>query len=325
MNISVRNLSRTRLHTAIRPQKFSQFAKMNKASGNPSAPASLMEADQAVSFFTANSNTVKVVDGSWHMDKTRVPIHEFIAERISGAQYFDIDKISDTSSPLPHMVPTAEQFSEHMSNMGISNDDHVLVYVKPGAFSAARVWWMFRLFGHTNVSIINGGINAWKSAGGPVSTEATVAAPTKTTYTATINPNYIVDWKQVLDIVNTGAGQIADARSLPRFNAEVAEPRPGLVGGHIPGSLCLPFTALLQPDDVTKFRSPNELKDAVMDSGIILGANVVFSCGSGVTASVLYFAVHLLGIDMNKLAVYDGSWTEWAQREDLPKITPAKK
>lgn len=121
-------------------------------------------------------------------------------------------------------------------------------------------------------------------------------------------------------MVNDGTAQIVDARSMARFLAHAPEPRAGLVGGHIPGSLCLPFTNILQEKDMTKFRSLNEIKDAVNDSGLVLGANVVFSCGSGVTAAVLYFALHLLGIEMNKLALYDGSWTEWAQNPELPKI-----
>ena len=283
---------------------------------------SLLEADKAVDL-VKRGQQLKFVDGSWYMDKERKPVTEFMNERIPGSQYFDIDAISDKSSSLPHMIPSAEQFSEHMQNFGISNDDHVVVYTNQGAFSAARVWWMFRLFGHDKVSILNGGLAAWKSAGGATENGA-VSPPSKSTFTAKINPNYVLKADDVLTIVNSGAAQIVDARSMARFMGEAPEPRAGLPGGHIPGSLCLPFSQLLQPDDPTKFRSPLEIKNAVQEAGVVLGANMVFSCGSGVTAAVLYFGVHLLGIDMSKLALYDGSWTEWAQNPDLPKNNPSQ-
>lgn len=217
------------------------------------------------------------------------------------------------------MIPTPGEFSQHVSKLGISNTDQIVVYGTQGAFSPARVWWMFRLFGHDRVSILNGGLPAWQAAGGTTESGAVTDA-TPSTFVSTINPTCVVDWQKVLAVVNDGSAQIVDARSMARFLAQAPEPRAGLVGGHIPGSLCLPFTNILQEKDVTKYRSLNEIKDAVNDSGLILGANMVFSCGSGVTAAVLYFALHLLGIEMNKLSLYDGSWTEWAQNPELPKI-----
>lgn len=257
------------------------------------------------------------------MNKDRKAIDEFKSERIKGAQYFDIDEISDKTTTLPHMIPSESEFSAHMGNLGLKNSDHVVVYVTQGAFSVARVWWMLRLFGHENVSILNGGLPAWKAVGGP--TESGSPSPVqKTTFECKLNSNLVVKVDDVLAIVSTGAAQIVDARSTARFMGEAPEPRPGLLGGHIPGSLCLPFTSILREDDVTKFRSPLEIKEQVQKAGVVLGANQVFTCGSGVTAAVLYFAMHLLGIDMNKLALYDGSWTEWAQNPELPKVNPSQ-
>jgi thiosulfate/3-mercaptopyruvate sulfurtransferase len=295
---------------------------MASSSSAPVIP-SLLEAEQAISLHRAGTN-IKFVDGSWHMNKERNPAAEFIAERISGAQYINIDEVSDKSTSLPHMIPTAEEFAHHMSNAGISSSDHVVVYGTQGAFSPARVWWMFRLFGHDRVSILNGGLPAWKAAGGATQS-GDVVAPAKGDFTAKLNPNLVIKANDVLTIVSSGAAQIVDARSLARFMGEAPEPRAGLAGGHIPGALCLPFTSILREDDVCKYRTPLEIKNAVQASGVILGANMVFTCGSGVTAAVLYFGCHLLGIDMEKLTLYDGSWTEWAQNPDLPKVNPSQK
>eukprot|EP01032_Pedospumella_encystans_P014649 gene14649-16806_t len=281
--------------------------------------ASLLEADKVLELHQTPGYKMKFVDGSWHMNKERNPYKEFADRRIVGAQYFNIDDVSDKKSSLPHMIPSPEQFEQTVSSFGVSENDHVVVYVTEGCPSAARVWWMFRLFGHDRVSILNGGLPAWVAAGGATES-GDVVAPTPSNFKSKLNPDYVASWQNVLAVVNDGSAQIVDARSMPRFLAEAPEPRPGLIGGHIPGSLCIPFTTIVHEDDVTRFRSVNEIKDVVMDSGVILGAKCIFSCGSGVTAAVVYFAMHLLGIEMSKLAVYDGSWTEWAQNPDLPKI-----
>lgn len=295
--------------------------RMASSSAKKGIP-SLLEADSAVQLYKSGQ-ALKFVDGSWYMDKSRKPHDEFNEERIVGAQYFDIDAISDKTTTLPHMVPTEGEFSEHMGNMGIKNSDHVVVYVRSGAFSAARVWWTLRLFGHDNVSVLNGGLAAWKAAGGPTES-GTPSPPAKTTFDAKLNENLVMKANDVLTIVNSGAAQIVDARSTARFMGEAPEPRAGLASGHIPGSLNLPFTLILREDDVTKFRPLLEIKENIQAAGVILGANVVFTCGSGVTAAVLHFAMHLLGTDINKLAVYDGSWTEWGQSAELPKVNPAE-
>jgi len=295
-----------------------RFLRMSSSSTQPTPGIpSLIEADQAINLLSNPS--VRYVDASWHLNSPRNPYEEFATQHISGAQYINIDDCSDKGNSLPHMIPSEAQFSEYISDLGISNDNHVVLYGQQGAVSAARIWWMFRLFGHDKVSIVNGGLPAWRAAGGTIESGSS-SKPERADFKAKLNPNHLMSADQVLQIVNTGAAQIMDARSLARFYCDAPEPRPGLPGGHIPGSLCLPFTNLVQSDDVLKFKSLNDMKDVMMDSGLILGSNVVLTCGSGVTAAVLYFSLHLLGIDIDKLALYDGSWTEWASRPELPRV-----
>lgn len=254
------------------------------------------------------------------MNKERRPKEEFAASRLPKAQYFDIDAVSDTTNVLPHMLPSTEAFATAVSSLGISNDDHVFVYVTKGCFSAPRVWWTFKAFNHEKVSVIDGGLEEWKRQGGPIEDEHTPASTPKTaTFVASLNKELVVDWRQVKEIVETGAAQVVDARSAARFKAEAPEPRPGLEGGHIPGSLNVPFTAIVTADDVTKFKSLTEVRDQFRDAGVILGSKVFTSCGSGVTAAVLSMGLYMLGQNLENVPVYDGSWSEWGGRPDLPK------
>mmetsp|Transcript_8039 Transcript_8039/g.13371 ORF Transcript_8039/g.13371 Transcript_8039/m.13371 type:complete len:329 (-) Transcript_8039:144-1130(-) len=285
---------------------------------------SLLEPKQALELAANSDISLRFLDGSWYMGGDRDPYKEFDEERIAGAHYMNVDDCSDKSTSLPHMIPSEEGFAAYVSNLGISNSDHVVVYGKKGAVSAARIWWMFHLFGHEKVSILNGGLDAWKAENGPTEVGTITTQPINSEFKAELNPNYVVTWQQVLSIVESGAAQIVDARSQARFLSQAPEPRPGLPRGHIPGSLCVPFTALVDEGDSTRFKTANELKDVFMDAGVVLGSNVVLTCGSGMTACVLYFTLHLLGIDMNKLALYDGSWTEWASNTDLPRVSDDK-
>jgi len=264
---------------------------------------------------------VKFLDGSWHLNKARKGAEEFMQERIPGAQFIDVDEVCDKQTTLPHMIPTPEFFAEYVSNLGISSDTHVIVYSSHEAFSMPRIWWMFRLFSHKRISILDVGLPAWKKAGGPVSTSpADYVKPTKGRFHARLKPELVVGWQEVLDVVNNGTAQILDARSKARFLAQVPEPRPGLPGGHIPGSLSLPFTLLVKSDDVTTFRSKEEIKTQLEDNGVVLGAKTILSCGSGVSAAVLAFGLTHIGKDIDTCPIYDGSWTEWASRGDLPRI-----
>lgn len=282
---------------------------------------SLLQPEYALTLH--NCSQIRFLDGSWHMNKARNPHQEFAAERISGAQYFDIDAIADQKTNLPHMLPTSEEFEHAVSNLGISSSDHVVVYTTNGAFSAARVWWMFRIFGHQKVSILQGGLPGWKSINGPVESGALLPVlPGK--FTAKLDPKLVVNADQVLTIVSTGTAQILDARSAARFSGQAPEPRPGLPSGHIPGALSLPFTSIVQPNDCNVFRPIPEIRDAFVDSGYIMGSQAVLSCGSGVTAAVLAFGLHLIGKDLEISPIYDGSWTEWASRNDLPRYNPAE-
>jgi len=258
------------------------------------------------------SAKVKFLDGSWSMNKSaRNVLAEFESERIPGARFFDIDAVSDTTSALPHMMPTAEVFANAMTAAGISNEDHVVVYTTANCFSACRVWWTLRAFGHEKVSILDGGLEGWRRQGGALERGPPPPAPSSTPYVAKLDKRFVVDWKEVLSIVETGSAQICDARSRARFLAEAPEPRSGLVGGHIPGSLSVPFTDLVKQDDPTTFRSKEEIRDALVKAGVVFGSRVVVTCGSGVTACVIAFCLELLGKDLAMSPCYDGSWSEW--------------
>lgn len=287
---------------------------MSSNSGIPT----LLTASKAVELH--KNHLVKFVDGSWHMGKLRNPSDEFLAERIPGSQFFDIDEISDKSTDLPHMLPSNEVFANAISSKGISNNDHVVVYVHPNCFSGPRLWWMFKAYGHTNVSILDGGLNAWKAAGGETIVNEPLSPVKPGNFTAELAGVNLIDVDGVLKVVNTGSAQIVDARSKGRFEGTAPEPRAGLEGGHMPGSLNLPFTMLVQDDDFTKFRSPTEIRDAFKDAGVIFGSRIVLTCGSGVSAAVLALGLNLLGQEMASSPIYDGSWSEWGARSDLPKM-----
>jgi thiosulfate/3-mercaptopyruvate sulfurtransferase len=278
----------------------------------------LVSGTRAVELY--KSSEIKLIDGSWHMGKARDPFAEFKAERIPSAQYFNIDDISDKSNDLPHMLPDEKIFADAVSSMGISNDNHVIVYVQPGCFSAPRVWYMFRAFGHDKVSVLDGGLNAWKAAGGEVLCGEPVVSPVRADFKAAFRSKASVNLGEVLNIVNYGSAQIFDARSKGRFEGTAPEPRAGLEGGHMPGALSLPFNLLLKDDDVTTFKTPSEIRDVFKESGIVFGSKVMLTCGSGVTAACLALGLNLLGYELEQSPIYDGSWSEWGARSDLPKM-----
>ncbi len=262
-------------------------------------------------------DNIRILDAS--MDATVIfpdtwqsgPV-EFEQAHIPGARYFDIDKTSDTSSGLPHTLPRPEVFQSTMRSLGINAGDHVIVYDNSLLRSAARGWWMLRVMGHARVSVLDGGLEAWKQAGGPLETGAPRAV--EGDFEARFQPELFRSKSGMLDIVERGGPLIVDARGAPRFNGEVSEPRPGLASGHIPGAVNVPFSSLYTADGL--LRPKNELKSIFARSGVNAAQTLVTSCGSGVTACNLALALHELGND--RVAVYDGSWVEWGSSKDVP-------
>ena len=264
---------------------------------------------------------VIVVDATYHLPTVqRDAKAEYLERRIPGARFFDVDGVSYASDPLPHMVPSPEAFGDMMGALGISNDSHVVCYDSYGIFSSARPWWLFRLFGHDKVSVLDGGLPAWMAMGyATESGPAPVAQPTQ--FTADFRPNLLRRVAEVQANLDGGTEVVLDARAANRFNGSAPEPRPGTRSGHIPGSLNLPFSNLVDAD-TKKMISVHGLQSAFDKAGIKLGRDkVVTSCGSGVSACVLALGLHLLGDD--SAAVYDGSWSEWGTRSDTPITNPS--
>jgi thiosulfate/3-mercaptopyruvate sulfurtransferase len=256
---------------------------------------------------------LRVVDGTWHMPHLgRDPRAEFEAAHVPGAVFFDIDAIADQGTPLPHMLPTATQFAAAVAALGIGSGDRVVAYDVRGVVSAARVWWTFRAFGHDAVAVLDGGLRKWRAEGRPV--ESGAGKPAPRVFSARPRPELVRDLDAMRANIASHAAQVLDARSAGRFAGTEPEPRAGLRGGHIPGSRNLPYETLYRPDGTLK--APDELGRAVAAAGIDLARPIVTSCGSGVTASVLALALHVLG--RRDVAVYDGSWSEWGARSDTP-------
>ena len=259
---------------------------------------------------------VRVADGTWHMPQTgRKARAEFEAAHIPGAVFFDIDAIADRTTTLPHMLPKAEDFGAAVGALGIGNSHRVVVYDVRGVVSAARVWWTFRAFGHDAVAVLDGGLRKWQAEGRPV--ESGGSAPARRPFTARLRPELVRDLEAMRANVAGRAAQVLDARSAGRFAGTEPEPRAGLRGGHIPGSLNLPYETLYGADGTLK--PPDKLRAAIIAAGVDLDRPVVTSCGSGVTASVLALALYLVG--RQDVAVYDGSWSEWGARPDTPVET----
>ncbi|MFN4089990.1 MAG: 3-mercaptopyruvate sulfurtransferase [Alphaproteobacteria bacterium] len=259
---------------------------------------------------------VRIIDASHHLPTTgRKPRPEYDAEHIPGAAFFDIDGIADRTTDLPHMLPDEATFAAGVGALGIGNAHKVVVYDTIGTTGAARVWWTFRAFGHRDVSVLDGGLPKWKAEGRPLSAEP--ARYPAATYDARLDRRLVRSLEQVRANIDARAEQVLDARSAGRFRGTEPEPRAGLRGGHIPGSCNLPSTALFQPD--RSFKPAEELDRLFREAGIDSGRPIVTTCGSGVTAAVLALGLYLIGRD--DVAVYDGSWSEWGGRADVPVET----
>ncbi len=231
---------------------------------------------------------------------------EFQSKHIPSAQFFDIDKIADQNSSLPHMLPSADFFEEKVGQLGINNDTMVIVYDNNSFMASARAWWTFRVFGHYKVAVLDGGLKAWLREKRPIDSDYKSAS--EQTFNAYLDTSLVRNMEQMKNLVATKECIIIDARSANRFTGSEAEPRPGLKSGHIPGSYNIPYSTLLDAQ-TGHLKSVEQLKPILDQANIKPGSPIVTTCGSGVTASILTLALYQLG--NKKVPVYDGSWSEW--------------
>lgn len=264
-----------------------------------------------------DDSDVVIVDGTYHLPTAgRDAAAEFAVKHLPNAIRFDIDDICDKNDSLPHMLPSPEVFAAKVSALGISNTSRVIVYDVYGMQSAARVWWMFRVFGHDNVAVLNGGLPKWEAESHAVTSETRPRGVT--TFNATFRPALVRSIEDIRRRVDDGAEQIVDVRSAGRFTAAEPEPRAGMRSGHMPGALNLPYTDLLETEHRI-YRDAAAIRQRLSEAEIDLERPIATSCGSGVTACAVALGLFLIGKD--DVAVYDGSWSEWGGRPDTPIVT----
>lgn len=277
-------------------------------------PKTLVSTDWLAAHF--KDPDLRILDGTMFMAaEGRNGQAEYDAAHIPGARFFDIDDISDARSELPHMAPPVEKFMSKLRAMGVGDGHQVVVYDAKGLFSAARVWWLFRLMGQDNIAVLDGGFPKWQAEGRPIEDMPPIIRDRHMTVRR--QNQMVKDVTQVAAAAKLGDYEILDARSAARFRGEAAEPRAGLRAGHIPGSKNVPYTDLLNADMTMK--DPDALRAVFAAAGVDMTKPVITSCGSGVTAAIINLALERIG--KTDHALYDGSWTEWGAFPTLPVAT----
>ena len=279
----------------------------------PLVPSSLVTTDWLAEHLT--DDNLVILDASWFMpSSTRNPQQEWSEKRIPRARYFDFDKkIAAPNTQFPHMLPSPELFEKAVSELGINNDDIVVVYDTQGLFSAPRVWWMFKAMGHKSVAVLDGGFPAWVAGNNPIE-EGELAAAEITAYKAAFEPEWVIDADTLESLLDDHSVAVLDARGAARFFGTEPEPRQGVRGGHMPNAKSLPFSQLIKDG----FFIDKELLVNRFNAISDIEQRLIFSCGSGVTACVLALGAELAGRKM--LTVYDGSWTEWGSTYKYPVV-----
>lgn len=258
---------------------------------------------------------VAVIDCSWYIPEAGKSARaEFLEAHIPGARFFDLDAASDAQSPYVNMMPPAAQFEAIAGALGIGDDTLVIAY--DSSYVSARAWWMFRQFGHENVRILNGGWKRWKLQGRPVEGGEPAPAPSAK-FTARPVSGGVADWKAVMAAIGTGDAGIVDARTRERFTGELPSGYPGVAGGHMPSAINVPWGTMIPQSGEYTFVDPETAARIMREAGVDLEKPLISTCGSGVTAAILAFQMARMG--KPDVTLYDGSWHEWGQREDLPK------
>ncbi len=254
---------------------------------------------------------IKILDATFFLPDSGLDAEEeYKMKHITNSIFFDINKIADPKNPLPHMIPSKELFSIMMQNLGINNQDEIIIYDNSPLLSSARAWFLFRYFGHKNILILNGGLKNWEKSGGEITNKKTIISKGNF-QSKTEKKDLVVDLNQMISVSNNNSKLILDARSYKRFTGEAKEPRPGLLSGHIPNSKSLPSSDLVTNDGFLK--SIDELDKIFSNNGFNNSEQIIATCGSGVSACVISVALYCLG--KKDVPIYDGSWTEWASSE----------